>query len=226
MQEVREILKNNPYFNNLSNSELIELEEIINIQNYDKNEIIFFEGEQGQGLFFIIDGKVKLVKMTKNGGEQILHILKRGEVFAEVVLFDKGQYPATAVALEESKIGLIKHEKMDELIQKKPQIAIKLLKVMSKRLRRAQEKIRNFGLKNAASRLASIIIYLMDEHGQKENNQITINLPLTQEELSNMAGVSRETISRILTEFEEKGFIDVGRKQIIVKNADKLNKVN
>ena len=65
LQEVREILKNNPYFNNLSNSELIELEEIINIQNYDKNEIIFFEGEQGQGLFLVIDGKVKLVKMTK-----------------------------------------------------------------------------------------------------------------------------------------------------------------
>ncbi len=225
MTDINRILKNNAYFEILNDTERHKLGKIIKLKSYQKSEIIFMEGEKGKGLFLIISGKIKLVKMSEDGGEQILHIFKRGNVFAEVVLFDKGPYPATAIALEKSIVGLIRHKEMNELIKNNPSIAIKLLNVMSKRLRSAQEKIRNFGLKNSASRVAGIINYLMEEYGQKYENEIKIELSLTQEELSNMAGVSRETISRILNEFAKDGLLSVKRKQIIVKKPVRLKEM-
>jgi CRP/FNR family transcriptional regulator len=220
--EVKDILKNHSYFSSLTETELSDLEEIIIQKNYKRDEIIFFEDEPGIGLFLIIKGKVKLAKITADGKEQILHILQKGDLFAEVVLFDQGNYPATAVALEDSCLGIIKRDKIESLIKRKPSIAIKLLNVMGRRLRRAQERIGSFGIKNSSSRLASIIVYQGNKYGQKLKGGIKISLALTQEELSNIVGVSRETISRILKKFEKKGLLEVKRKQIIIKDLENL----
>ncbi|MFW6271097.1 MAG: Crp/Fnr family transcriptional regulator [Bacillota bacterium] len=220
---MKDCLKNNKFFSELNQNELKQLEDIIYTSDYKKDEIIFFEGEPGEGLFIVESGKVKLLKMTESGREHILHILKKGDIFSEVVLFDRGEYPATAIALEKSTIGIIKREKIEKLIEENSIIGIKLLRVMGKRLRRAQEKIRNLSLKNTAGRLAGIILFLVEEHGIRQEDSIKIELSITQEDLSNMIGASRETVSRILSRFEKKGLISTSRQQIIVKNIDKLN---
>ncbi len=222
---MEKLLKNSPYFNNLNDEEIKKLHEIIIEKEYRKGEIIFFEGEQGEGLFIIKSGKVKFVKMTEDGKEQILHILKKGDIFAEVVLFDDVGYPATAVAMEKTKVGLVKSIEMEKLILKESGIGIKIMKEINKRLRRAQEKIRNFGLKNTSSRLAHILIYLVEEYGKNREDKIQIQLNLTQEDLANMIGASRETVSRILNEFERAELISTSRKKLVINDFKKLEEM-
>ncbi len=219
------LLNNNQYFSNLEGDELDRLQKIILKRSYKKGEVIFFEEEEGEGLFLLQSGKVKLTKMVKNGEEQILTILKSGEIFAEVVLFDKRSYPATAIAIEDTELGLIRRDDMKSLIKEYPTIALKMMGLMSKRLRRAQKLVRDMGVKDTKARVASLLIYLAKEHGIKDEGKLELNLKLTQRELASMVGTSRETISRILNKFKEKKLIVVSRRRIIIKELNGLKEL-
>jgi CRP/FNR family transcriptional regulator len=216
------LLKNNKFFASLVDEELQEIEKIMRIKNYKKGEMIFFEGEEGEGLFLLETGKIKLTKMVESGDEQILTIIKPGNIFAEVVLFGNADYPATAVALEDSKLNLIRSQDMEKLIQDKPSIAVKLLNVMSKRLRRAQKLVRDMGLKDTTCRTANLLIYLAEEYGQEQSGKIRIDLKLTQEELANMIGTTRETISRVLNKLKDENLITISRRKMIISDLDRL----
>ncbi|WP_027340398.1 Crp/Fnr family transcriptional regulator [Halonatronum saccharophilum] len=217
-----DILKKHPYFAQLEEKELIELNKLIISKDYKKNEILFFEGETGQGLHIVEKGKVKLVKSIESGEEQIINILKQGDIFAEVVLFDGGNYPATAITIEDAKVGIIQARDMQRLIYEMPNVGLKILKVMSERLRRAQKMIRNLGLKNTTSRTASILLTLAKDYGVEEGNNLQIDLSLTQQELANLIGTSRETISRTLNKFKDDKIITLSRQKITIKDLDSL----
>jgi len=208
----------------LNINEIEKLQDIYYKKQFKKDEVIFFEGEKGQGLYLIKKGKVKLVKMTEDGEELILNIYQDHEVFAEIVMFDSGPYPATAIAMKNSTIYLIETKNMNLLINKYPDITLKIFKVITERLRRAQESIRDLGLRNSKSRTASILLYLANRHGIIINNKIEIGLTITQQDLANMIGTSRETVSRILNTFKKKGYIETSRKNIYILDKDKLKK--
>ncbi|MBM7555901.1 Crp/Fnr family transcriptional regulator [Halanaerobacter jeridensis] len=216
------LLKNSKFFSNLEEKEIKEIKEIMRPRKYNEGEIIFFEDEPGEGLFLVKSGKVKLTKMVESGDEQILTIIQPGNVFAEVVLFGNADYPATAVALEDSKLYLIRSKDMEKLIKDKPSIAVKLLDLMSKRLRRAQKLVRDMGLKDTTCRTASLLLYLAQEYGVKRSNGIRIDLKLTQQELANMIGTTRETISRVLNKFKEKDIIKTAHKKMIINDLEQL----
>ncbi|TDX52368.1 Crp/Fnr family transcriptional regulator [Orenia marismortui] len=219
------ILKEHPYFKELKAADLAEIDKLVITKTHQKGEIIFFEGEVGEALFLVKSGKVKLVKMVESGEEQIINIVKRGDIFAEVVLFDDGDYPATAIAMEDTEIGMIKGKDIEKLMYQIPKIALKILKVMSKRLRRAQQRIRNLGLKDTTSRTASALVYLAQEHGIGDELQVEINLSLTQQELANIIGTSRETVSRVLNKFKDDNLISVSRQKIVIKDLAGLKDI-
>ncbi|MGM0501557.1 MAG: Crp/Fnr family transcriptional regulator [Bacillota bacterium] len=216
------LLKNSNFFSSLAQEELEQIEKIMKPRNYNQGELIFFEGEAGEGLFFLESGKVKLTKMVENGDEQILTIIKPGNIFAEVVLFGNANYPATAVALEESKLHLIRSRDMEQIIKDNPEIALKLLDVMSKRLRRAQKLVRDMGLKDTTCRTASLLIYLAQEYGTEINDKIKIDLKLTQQELANMIGTTRETISRVLNKFKDEDIITTYKRKMVISDLEEL----
>ncbi len=216
------ILKNHPYFAELNEADLEEINKLIINRSYKKGEIIFFEGQAGQFLFLVNSGKIKLVKMIESGEEQLINIVKEGEIFAEVVLFDQGNYPATAIVMEDAEVGVIKGNDIEELMYHIPEIPLKILKVMSKRLRRAQQRIRNLGLKDTTSRTASALVYLAKEHGIGDNITVEINLSLTQQELASLIGTSRETASRILNRFQNNNLINISRQRVVIKDLKGL----
>ncbi|MGM0470728.1 MAG: Crp/Fnr family transcriptional regulator [Bacillota bacterium] len=221
-----DILKSTSYFSNLSAENLKKIAGLMNTRKYKRGETIFFEGEEGQGLFLIKSGRVKLIKTIESGEEQILNIFKTGDIFAEVVLFDNEEYPATAITLEDSQISILRTKDMKRLIREIPEIAIEILGVMSKRLRRAQQTVKDMGLKNTKGKTASFLIYLAKEYGIGNSNQVEINLSLTQQELANLIGSSRETISRVLSKFKEEELINTARQQIIIKDLAGLKEIN
>lgn len=216
-------LKTVSYFSDLNEKEHEILKNITKLKKFKKDEIIFFEGEKGNYIYIIKKGKVKMLKMNQDGDEQILNIFKKDDMIGEVVIFDKEDYPATAIALSDIQLYVINSQSLSQIFLEHPQITLKVMKVISSRLRRAQQRIKDFGLKDSKKRLASLILHLSKKHGNKNSNEkIQIKFFLTQQELANMIGTTRETVSRSLKSIEKDGIIDTSRKEITINSIEKL----
>lgn len=209
-------------FSNLNEGELKDLAEIVMERKYKKNSIIFFEGDPGDAVYFVKSGRLKVVKNSEEGGEQILHLLGEGDIFGEVVLFDGGPFPATAQAITDCQVGMIRNNAMEAFLRKNPEISLKLLKVMSHRLRQAQIKIRNLALQDTLRRTVGMLLHLGEEHGVSTERGIEIELPLNRQELANMVGTSRETVTRIISRLSKEGLIILEKQKIIIINIEEL----
>ncbi|MCC3144468.1 Crp/Fnr family transcriptional regulator [Halanaerobium sp. Z-7514] len=219
------IVKDIPFFSSLTNSEIELIDQIVIKRTFKKGEYIFFEGEKGDKFYIIEEGQVKLIKMIANGDEQILNIFSKNDIIAEIVAFDKGNYPASAVTMSKTRVLVFEQERLEELILDHPQIAVKLLREMSHRLRRAQENVRDLALKDSSARVAGLLVFLARRYGEKKKDKIVLDLSLTQKELANMIGSSRETVSRVLAKFENQKLIKTSRKKIYIFELDKLKEV-
>lgn len=202
--------------------ELAEIAAIALERRYQKGRIIFMEDEPGEAIFFLKSGLVKVTKQDDDGREYILHYVNPGDVFAEVVLFDAGGYPATAEVVEDAEVGLIRNKDMDRVLVNNPGIALELLKIMAKRLRNAQQQIMELALKDTTRRLAGLLLKLADGHGVRAGDGVQICLPLTNQELANLVGTSRETVNRILSELRRKKAVATTRQQGIIIFRSKL----
>jgi len=217
-----EKLRKFPLFNALDQATMMELTEIISLRRYKKGMLIFVEGEIGDALYFVNSGLVKLSKTMEDGREQVLHFVKEGEIFAEVLLFDKGPFPATAEVMEDSEIGIIQNSELEKFLFNHPKATVQILVVMSKRLRRAQQQIRDLALYSAFDRLITTLLKLAREHGQKTDQGIRINLALGQQDLANLIGSSRETVARFMGDLKKSQTIKVEKQYITILNEDKL----
>ncbi|NLO88989.1 MAG: Crp/Fnr family transcriptional regulator [Clostridia bacterium] len=217
-------LKKIPIFSHLTEEELKKVDEITKVRKYRKNMIIFIEGEYGNELYFIKKGSVKISKLLEDGSEKILHFLKEGDIFAEVLLLGGGEYPATAEAIEDAEIGIIENELLEELLRKNGEITLKILKVMAERLRRAQYHIRDLALRDAYGRLTSVLLDLGEEYGEKTQRGVKISLKLSQQQLANLVGTSRETVARILGVWRKEGIIKVNNQFIEILDINRLKK--
>lgn len=222
MPSYAEYVKKIPVFMDLSPEEQESVGHLTIVRKYRKNMIIFMEGEPGEALYFLISGKVKISKLTEDGREQILHIIQAGDIFAEVVLIDRGPYPATAEVIEEAQVGMLRNDDVENLIRTNPDIALKILKVMSKRLRQAQMQVRDLALKDTYGRLASMLLILAKDHGSPCDSGTKIDLALSRQELANLIGTSRETVTRILSDFKRSKVIDIDKQEIVIVDEKKL----
>ncbi|MHB8171290.1 MAG: Crp/Fnr family transcriptional regulator [Thermincolia bacterium] len=222
MDNIISSLKKIPLFVELKEEELAKISNLVRIRNYKKNMIVFMEGEPGVGLHFIKSGRVKIAKISADGREQILHFLQEGDIFAEVVLFDGGPYPATAEVIEDSQIGIIRNKDLDGLIRENSEIALGLLKVMAKKLRLAQVTIKELALKDTFGRVVGILIKLAREYGEASGEGTIIRLPLSRQELANYAGTTRETVTRILGDLKKNKAINIDKQIICIVDEAKL----
>lgn len=212
-----------PIFSNLNNEELLEIVNMTGHNNYSKGENIFLEGDEAETLYLINEGKIKLYKYTKDGKQQILHILSEGDFFGELNLFKNSQYGFSAEAIGSSKICTLTKDKMKSIILSKPEIGIKILEVVGDRLSKVESLAQHLATNDVESRLAYLLVDMMESYGKKTAKGIEIELPISREDMSNYTGVARETISRKLKKFEEEGYIKlVGTKRVIILEEDVL----
>lgn len=222
MKETWEYLKQIPLFSDLTPGELKKIADLAITKRYRKNMYVFMEGEPGTAFYFVRSGAIKLFQVLEDGREKILHFVREGEIFAEVVLFEGGPYPATAQTMEDTEVGCIRNEDMEDLLRRNGEMAVKIIKVMSRRLRQAQNHIRDLALKGAYGRLASALWNLAEEYGKYRDGKVIIDLSLSQQELANLIGTSRETVARILSEFRRLGIIRVDKQRILVVDPRQL----
>ncbi len=215
-------LKKLPIFSQLKAEELKKILSITNIKNYKKGSVIFMEGDKGEAFYFIKSGKIKISKSSKDGKELILNIYGENNVFAEVTIFNDINYPATAEVLEDASVGVIRNIDLEKLIRYNADMGLNLIKILSKRLFNAQMKLKQLALNDAYFRTADVLIRLSQNLARQRNGEIELNLELSRQELANMIGTARETVSRVLSRFKKEGSIDIIGKKIIIKDIEKL----
>ncbi|MGO5091205.1 Crp/Fnr family transcriptional regulator [Clostridium sp. LCP25S3_F10] len=213
-----------PIFSSLSEKELIKIVNMTGHETFKKGETICNEGDKSETLVIINEGKVKLCKLTNEGKEQIIHILSSGDFFGELNLFnDNESYNFSAYGISDVKICTLTKQKMDEILLKNPDISLKILKEVTKRLAETETLAQNLATNDADIRIANMILDFGEKYGVNREEYIEIKLPINREEMANYVGVTRETISRKLSKFEDLEIIKlVGNKVIIIKDKDAL----
>lgn len=212
-----------PIFSNLTHEELLEIVKTTGHNTYKKGENIFLEGNEAQTLYLINEGKIKLFKFTKDGKQQILHILSDGDFFGELNLFKNSEYGFSAEAIVPTKICTLTKDKMRNIILQKPEIGIKILEMVGDRLSKVESLAQHLATNDVESRLAYLLVDMMESYGKKTTKGVEVELPISREDMSNYTGVARETISRKLKKFEEEGLIElVGTKKVIILEEESL----
>ena len=212
-----------PIFENLNNEELLEVVKTINHKEYNKGDIIFTEGNPANTLYFINEGKIKLYKYTKDGKEQILHVLSEGDFFGELDLIKPSKYGFNSKAIINSKICTLTKDEMKDIMMKNPEIGIKVLETVGERLSKVENLAQNLANNDVDSRMAYLLTDFIEKYGVSIENNISIELPLSREDMANFIGVTRETISRKLKKFEDEKLIKiVGTKNIVIIDEEGL----
>lgn len=219
-------LRKIPYFNVLSESSLFEINKIAVEKEYKKNTVIFYEGDEGDAIYFVKKGKVKISKISQQGKEHIIRIMEDGDIFAESLLFIGGKYPATAEAIEDSKIIVLKNKDIENLILNNNEVALGIIKLMAKRLQNVAVIIENLALKDSLGRTVSILLTFAREKGIQGKDGIAIELNLNRQDLANMVGTSRENMTRILSQLDKEGVIKLERHAIIIKDVNALKNLS
>ena len=216
-------LRTIPIFSKLDEADMDLMYRSMRQRTYPPNTIVFFEGDVPDGLYLLIRGRVKISLMDENGREIILSTLKGGSFFGEMALFDEYPRSADVETLEYTDFLILRKSHFIEMIENSPSIVRNILKEMSGRLREADDKIRNLALFDVAGRLARVLIDIAKKEGiiSKEKNVATLP-ELSQQELANMIGASRETVSRALNSFQKQGLVTITRKQIVLHNIGSL----
>jgi len=218
MNPVEKIIAASLLFQGLPSSQLAELAGITEVLEYGRREPIFFEGDDATGFYMVSQGQVKIFKMSMDGREKILHVFGPGEPFGEVPVFHGLPFPANATALSRSSLLFFPRQGFVDLITAHPSMAMNMLAVLAQRLRRFATQIEHLSLKEVPGRLASHLLYLLDE--QHARDQVTLEVPKGQ--LASLLGTTPETLSRILGRLADDGLIRVRGRRIDILDREGL----
>ena len=211
-----------PIFSELGNDALEKIEKIGSRKAYEKNAVVLMEEDAGTALFVIVKGKVKVSRNSGDGREVILTILGESDFFGEMAILDGLTRSATVTAIDESELFIIQRNDFLNLLYEHPEVSVALLQELTRRLRNADMKIKALSLKDAEGKVATVILQLADDIGKIKQGKVEIEkLPL-QQDLANMAGTSRETISRTLHSFAKKGLVEMEGSKLRILDYEKF----
>ena len=203
MKKKRDALAASRLFGGLAAEDLEQLEEIAVESHFLKGETVFLEGDEGRGFYLVAEGAVSVYKVSAEGKEQILHILREGETVGAVPVFLGGSFPANARALAKSRLLFFDRRDFIRLIGGKPNLALNLLAVLAARLREFTIQVENLALKEIPARLASYLVTLAEE----QDNEDVVRLTISKAQIAGLLGATPESLSRALGAMKAKGLI-------------------
>ena len=218
-------LRNVPIFSDLKDGDLDIIAEKMVSRTYEKSQMILLEESQGETFFIIVSGAVKVTRVSDDGREVILAILGESDFFGEMSLLDGEGRSANIVANENAEVLTLSRSDFLDCLETYPKIAISLLEELAIRLRKSDQHIESLSLSDSEHRIAITIIRFADELGTIKNGQVRIkNLPY-QQDIANMDGTSRETVSRTLKILEDKKLLQKDGKDLIIFNFDEFRQL-
>ena len=217
-----DLIRRIPLFATLSEEEFKSIEHIFQIKNYPKNQIIFLEEETGNYMYIVLAGKVKVTKSTATGKETILAIHQAGDFFGEMALLDGKTSPATVSAMEDCRIATIFHADFQHLLMANEKLVRQIIQVLCGRLRQVWSQVQELSHSSAYDRIRAGILQLSRKHGVQDARGIIINLKITHQELAELVGTSRETVTRALARLQKKGIVQLDHRRIIILKPKEL----
>ena len=209
-------LKAVPFFTQLNDRELDVVRAVAAEKTYPKNAVVLTEGEVGDSLYMIQSGKVKVFIGDEDGREIILKILGPGDFFGEMSMIDKQARSASVNTSEASTFLVLTHAAFEKCVEQSPRIANMVMRILAQRVREADRKIGTLALMDVYGRVASTLLEL----SVYTNGKLMVAEKLSQQDLANMVGASREMVNRILKDLSERGFISIESKTITIINRE------
>ena len=194
----------------------------LSYSDYTRGEQVFNEGEQGDTLFIVLAGKIKIGRRAVDGRENMLSVMGPSDMFGELSLFDPGPRTATATVVTEARLAHLAHAALRPWINDRPEIAAQLLRVLARRLRRTNDALADLIFTDVPGRVAKALLALSERFGTEEPEGVRVRHDLTQEELAQLVGASRETVNKALADFASRGWLRVDSRAVTILDADRL----
>lgn len=219
---VAEALRRVPLFGSLNAQQIQEVARVARRHRYARDEVVFYQGDAGDTFYVILSGQVKVSVSSAEGQEAILVMLDSGESFGEFALLDEQPRSASIQATRPTDVVALRKDDFQRLIKQSPDIAISLLKVMTKRLRDTDQLVEDAAFLDVAERLAKKLLSLMDVHGKPSPRGIELDMHLTQQELAAMIGATRESVNKALATLTRRGLVVRSGKRYVVSDVEQL----
>jgi len=198
---------------------LVSLINVASRRKYPKDAVVFFENDLGDALFMVLSGRVKVTILSDDGREVILSMLSKHDCFGEMSLLDDQPRSATVIALSETEILVLHQKDFLSIVEKQPRVLVNLLSVLSSRLRKANQQIGNLALHDVYPRVERILLDMASEDGSRQPDGRVICRRPTHQEIANMIGATRETVSRMISDLAKQGYIEIVGKNVIIQDA-------
>ncbi len=219
-----EFFKKIQLFSSFSDQEIEQLISKLIIKKFKKHETILYEEDTNEFMYIILFGKVKAVRLTEEGKEIILAVHQAGDFFGEMSLIDGKTTPASVIATEDSLVAIISKKDFYSTLLVQSKLTMSLLKIFCNRLRKCWDTIQLLNFNNASQRTKMMLLMLSDEYGKKSSDGITLNIKLTHQDIAEMTGMTRETVTRILDKWQKTGEVTVLKNKFIRLNPRFLQK--
>ncbi len=224
MNQTDDVLKDTPLFEALTEEDASALRAGIIQVHLDRGERLFSEGDDGDKLYIILEGKIKLTKAAPDGRENLLSVHGPGEMFGELSLFDPIPRTSSATAVTSARLAGLAHDDLRTWLSSRPEVAMHLLQALAQRLRRINDVKADLVFTDVPGRVAKALLDLADRFGVQTPEGVQVNHDLTQEELAQLVGASRETVNKALADFTARGWIQLAAKSVLVTDTDRLRK--
>jgi CRP/FNR family cyclic AMP-dependent transcriptional regulator len=216
------VLRRAPLFDGLDDEGARGLRRQMAEVKLSRGEHLFLEGEDGDALYVVMDGKIKLTRAAADGRENLLSVIGPGEMFGELSLFDPRPRTATASAVTDAVLASLKHEALMPLLHERPEVSLHMLRALARRLRRANDVTADLVFTDVPGRVAK---NLLDERfGTTEPDGLHVHHDLTQEELAQLVGASRETVNKALADFAARGWLQISARSVLILDVERLRK--
>jgi len=218
-------LKHIKLFSGLSQAELQEMDRITRMQEIKKKQPIYLPGDPANTVYLLKKGRVKIASSASSGKEVTFEILEAGEIFGELEVLEGSPRETLAEALDDALICAIRREDFDRYLREHPNLSVKLTKLIGLRLRKIQTRVEDLVFRDAPARVAHLLLELSKTEGAPDGSGIRLQAKLTHQEMANLIGCSRETVSTILGQFREQGLIRIDGRSIILLNLYRLSRL-
>ena len=213
-----------PLFSALDEATAASVRASMVLVKVSKGNTLFKEGDPADRLYVVADGKLKLGTSSADGRENLLSILGPGDMFGELSAFDAGPRTSTATAVTDAKLLSLSHDQVLSLITEHPKVGIQLLGRLAQRLRRTNETLADLVFSDVPGRVAKAIMDLGTRFGVSKDDGLHVNHDLTQEELAQLVGASRETVNKALADFAGRGWVRLEPRAVVVLDFERLSK--
>lgn len=219
---IAEALRATAMFGGLPEDRLRRIAARVTVVSAAKDQVLFLAGEPARGMYVVVIGGVRATRATGDGREQVIHVEGPGATFAEVPMFDGGDYPSTVTAEADSVLLFLPREDVRTLCLESPEIALAALKVLAGRLRQTAALVEDLGLRDVDRRLARLIEDLAQERGIRRDGGVAVDLGMTQQQVAARIGSVREVVSRAFSRLQKAGLIETQGSRVRVPDLDKL----